>query len=101
MTSLASLPSPEERFVLGDCLNIGIDGTVYEATDTKANNMKVAIKIQKFKPENEVYLCEEYRILKNYSDHPNLPDFYGGFRKEGDDDVEIWFVMEVCLIFLT
>lgn len=38
---------------------------------------------------------EEYRILRDLSDHPNLPDFYGAYLKRGRGGDEIWFVMQV------
>lgn len=43
-------------------------------------------------------IVEEYRILRDFSEHPNIPDFYGVYRrrsaKKSEYD-EIWFVMEV------
>lgn len=94
---LPSFPEPGDRFTLGECLGSGIDGTVYEAVDTKSGNMKVAIKIQKLRPDNESFISEEYRILKNFSEHPNLPKFYGAYKKEKHEHTEIWFAMEVSL----
>lgn len=63
-----------------------------------AGNKKVAIKIQKLTPETQSLIVEEYRVLRDFAGHPNLPDFYGIYRrrsaKKSEHD-EIWFVMEV------
>lgn len=65
-----------------------------------SENKKVAIKIQKLTPETQSLILEEYHILRDFTGHPNLPDFYGIYRrrsaKKSEYD-EIWFVMEVNL----
>lgn len=41
---------------------------------------------------------EEYRVLRELSSHPNLPDFYGIYRKrtiKKNEQDEIWLVMQV------
>lgn len=47
-----------------------------------------------------MHINEEYRILRDFSSHPNLPDFLGVYRKKGDGDNpdEIWFILEVSTI---
>ncbi|KAL1124362.1 hypothetical protein AAG570_000991, partial [Ranatra chinensis] len=60
---------------------------------------KVAIKIQTVNKETFPDIEEEYRILRDLSDHPNLPDFYGAYLKRNADDGgddKIWFVMQLC-----
>lgn len=44
-----------------------------------------------------MHINEEYRVLRDFSSHPNLPDFLGVYRKKGDGDNpnEIWFILEV------
>lgn len=43
-----------------------------------------------------MHINEEYRILRDFSSHPNLPDFLGVYRKKGSDNPdEIWFILEV------
>lgn len=62
---------------------------------------KVAVKIQKIEPEFIEDVKEEYRILRDLSDHSNLPDFYGTYLKKGNNSSErdqIWFVMQVGFI---
>lgn len=72
-----------------------------KAIDTESNDKTVAIKIQLFEGEQRSIIDEEYRILRDYSEHPNLPNFYGVYRNKGDaKSDEIWFVLEVkCFCF--
>jgi myosin-3 len=63
-------------------------------------NKKVAVKIQKLTPQTQCQIVEEYRVLRDLSGHPNLPDFYGIYRRRSarkSDHDEMWFVMEVSL----
>ncbi|XP_055589092.1 neither inactivation nor afterpotential protein C-like [Uranotaenia lowii] len=92
-----SLPDPGNRYQLGELIGSGIAAKVYKATDTKASNKNVAIKIQKYESDVKTAIQEEYRILRDHSNHGNLLDFYGVYRKKvpGEAD-EIWFVLEYC-----
>lgn len=56
----------------------------------------MAIKIQPFDDEKRYIIDDEYRILRDFSDHPNFLDFYGVYRKRvsGGTD-EIWFILQV------
>lgn len=71
---------------------------VYNAIDKEANGRTVAIKIQPFDDDKKYIIDDEYRILRDFSDHPNFLDFYGVYRKKiknGTD--EIWFVLQVSI----
>lgn len=92
------LPDPGDRFILGECLGVGICAKVHFATDSESGNRKVAIKIQNLNRDNIPYIKEEYRVLRELSNHTNLPEFYGIFRKNTENEDEIWFVIEVRLI---
>ncbi|GJQ69847.1 putative myosin [Trypoxylus dichotomus] len=98
MTKLAirDLEEAGERFTLEKCIGTGIFAVVRSAIDTSSENRKVAVKIQKLVKENEKYINEEYKILRDFSNHFNLPDYYGAFKKEKNDSTEIWFIMELC-----
>lgn len=96
--SVKDLDDVGDRFTLEKCIGTGVFGEVHSAKDTAQNNRKVAIKVQKLIKENENYINEEYKVLHDFSKHFNLPDYYGAFKKETDDNVEIWFSMEVKLI---
>jgi myosin-3 len=47
--------------------------------------------------ETKGLIEEEYRILRDLSDHPNLPNFYGVYLKKGQkgEKDQVWFVQEV------
>lgn len=93
--NVASLPSPVERYKLGIKLGSGIFGAVYKATDTQATNKSVAIKVQSYTDENETHIQEEYKILRDFTKHPNLIDFYGVFCEKSERARDVWFVLEV------
>ncbi|XP_062548294.1 neither inactivation nor afterpotential protein C [Armigeres subalbatus] len=92
-----TLPDPGTRYRLGEVIGTGVCAKVYKAVDTKASNKNVAVKIQKYEAELKMAIQEEYRILRDFSNHGNLLDFYGVYRKRinGQAD-EIWFVLEYC-----
>lgn len=98
--NIDEIPEPGDRFLLEECLGFGVCGKVYGAIDTETSGKKIAIKIQNLNRENIPYIQEEYRILNELSPHPNLPDFYGVYRKIGETDDEIWFCIEVRAFFL-
>lgn len=60
---------------------------------------KVAVKVINLTKENETYIREEYRALRDLPQHENLPEFYGIFLKKGrKENEEVWLVMEVRLV---
>jgi myosin III len=93
-----SLPCPDGKFELQELIGTGVCAKVYKAIDLQANNRNVAIKIQKYEKDMKTHINEEYRILRDFSSHPNLPDFYGVYRKKGNNKEpdEVWFVLEFC-----
>lgn len=96
---ISNLQDPTLRYNLQECIGSGVFGEVYLAIDKKASDKKVAIKIQKYIDSNSQFIQEEYKILRDYSDHTNLPDFYGVYKKNSQPSDEIWFVMEVSIKF--
>lgn len=93
--NVASLPSPVERYKLGTKVGSGIFGAVYKAIDTQAASKSVAIKVQAYTDENEIHIQEEYKILRDFTKHPNLIDFYGVFCEKSEKARDIWFILEV------
>jgi myosin III len=93
-----SLPSPDRRFELKEIIGTGVCAKVYRAIDKEANNRSVAVKCQRYDKDMIMHINEEYRVLRDYSMHPNIPDFHGVYRKKfttAQPD-EIWFVLEYC-----
>lgn len=71
-------------------------GKVYKAVDKEGNGKTVAIKIQSLDEDKRFIIDDEYRILRDHSEHPNFLDFYGVYRKRISGGVdEIWFVLQV------
>lgn len=119
-----SLPEPGERFKLGELLGTGVwanvrfnchfEGAttdwiidvpfpipncvqVYLADDVH-DNRKVAIKIQTYIEEHRTIIEEEFRVLRDFSSHPNLLNFYGVYRNRNSAKAnEIWFILEVSV----
>ena len=59
----------------------------------------MAIKILPYTNELQTHIDEEYRIYRDYSSHPNLPDFFGVYRKSAANGIsEIWFILEVTIL---
>lgn len=39
---------------------------------------------------------EEYLVLKDLTNHENLPEFYGIYLKQTEEENQVWFVLELC-----
>lgn len=76
----------------------GTYGEVYSAVD-RSTGKNVAIKILESITDNLEEIEEEYLVLRDLSQHPNLPTFVGIFLRKGAnfDDDQLWFVMEVSI----
>ena len=61
---------------------------------------EVAIKVLESIHEMIEEIEEEYQVLRDLSEHPNMPRFYGMFLKPNNSfDDQIWLVMEVkCVL---
>lgn len=69
---------------------------VYKGIDKESNGKTVAIKIQSLGEDNKFIIDDEYRILRDFSEHSNFLDFYGVYRKRNSDGAdEIWFILQV------
>ncbi|XP_059059333.1 neither inactivation nor afterpotential protein C [Achroia grisella] len=94
--NISTLPNPLQRYELGTKLGSGIFGEVYKAIDTQAAGKTVAVKVQINTDDNENHIQEEYKILRDFTKHPNVIDFYGVFCERSEDVKKIWFVLELC-----
>lgn len=90
------LPSPGDRYVLGEEIGRGVCGRVMKATDNQQNGKIVAIKIQVNDKEMHDKIDEEYRVFRDFSQYPNFPNLYGVYRNKSGAFDEIWMVMEYC-----
>lgn len=63
----------------------------------RSTGKNVAIKILESITDNLEEIEEEYLVLRDLSQHPNLPTFVGIFLRKGVsfEDDQLWFVMEV------
>lgn len=92
-----NLPDPGERFTLEHEIGGGVHSKVFRALDNDAGGRPVAIKIQMYVADLKECISEEYRVLRDFCKHPNLPEVYGFYRKpKSDGPDEIWYVMEYC-----
>ncbi|ALC38813.1 ninaC [Drosophila busckii] len=92
----SQLPDPTDKFEIYEEIAQGVNAKVFRAKELE-NDRIVALKIQHYDEEHQVSIEEEYRTLRDYCAHPNLPEFYGVYKlcKPNGPD-EIWFVMEHC-----
>lgn len=86
------------KYSLNSCAK-GTYGEVYSAVD-RSTGKKVAIKILESITDNLEEIEEEYLVLRDLSQHPNLPTFVGIFLRKGVcfEDDQLWFVMEVRVV---
>lgn len=94
--NIPSLPSPQDRYTLEKKLGTGVFGEVHIAKDNQAAGKAVAIKIQILTEESDPHIQDEYKILRDFTKHPNVVDFYGVFCDKSEYVKKIWFVIEVC-----
>ncbi|XP_013181389.1 PREDICTED: neither inactivation nor afterpotential protein C isoform X2 [Papilio xuthus] len=94
--NISSLPSPIGRYKLIKKLGSGIFGEVFKATDAQAADKAVAVKVQIHFEDDDAHIHEEYKILRDFTSHPNLIDFYGVFCEKSESLKKIWFILELC-----
>lgn len=90
------LPDPSGKFEIQEQIGSGVHAKVYKAREISHDRV-CAIKIQIYDDDHKEHIEEEYRILRDFSNFPNIPDFYGVYKQkstEGHD--EIWFILEYC-----
>ncbi|GFN89622.1 myosin-iiia [Plakobranchus ocellatus] len=101
--SFAQLPDPSDVWELGETIGEGTYGAVYLGTH-KVTDQKAAVKVLENVSEVMEEIEEEYRILRDLGDHPNMPGFLGIYLKGGEDreqgvlrgEEQVWIVMELC-----
>ena len=95
--NIDALESPDSHWTLLESIGEGTYGEVFKAKNVKTGQL-AAVKLMNTLNEVIEEIEEEYFILKNFSDHVNLPDFYGIFLKKNIDKGEdqLWLVLELC-----
>ncbi|CAG5130109.1 unnamed protein product, partial [Candidula unifasciata] len=93
----ADLRDPTDIWELGETIGEGTYGLVHLGTN-KLTGETVAIKVMESVTEVIEEIEEEYRVLRDLGDHPNMPKFYGIFLKKDErvGEEQVWIVMELC-----
>ncbi|XP_064598215.1 myosin-IIIb-like isoform X2 [Liolophura sinensis] len=90
------LQDPTEIWGLRETIGEGTYGEVFEGYN-KQTGLPVAIKVMESVHEVIEEIEEEYVILRDLGNHPNMPKFHGLYLKcdpKGED--QVWLVMELC-----
>ena len=89
------LESPETKWLLLESIGEGTYGEVFKARNLQTKQF-AAVKVMESINEVIEEIEEEYKILNELSNHPNLPKFYGIFMKKSTEEDQLWLVMELC-----
>ncbi|XP_070187968.1 myosin-IIIb-like isoform X1 [Littorina saxatilis] len=90
------LRDPTDTWELGHVIGEGTYGEVCRGYHKKTGE-EVAIKVLESIHEMIEEIEEEYQVLRDLSEHPNMPRFYGMYLKRNNSfDDQIWLVMEIC-----
>nr|KAG5713513.1 hypothetical protein BaRGS_025061 [Batillaria attramentaria] len=96
VVNFEELPDPSNLWELGPVIGEGTYGEVCKGYNKKTGE-EVAIKVMESIHEMIEEIEEEYQVLRDLSEHPNMPRFYGMFLKQNNSfDDQIWLVMEIC-----
>ncbi|XP_050685382.1 neither inactivation nor afterpotential protein C isoform X2 [Leptidea sinapis] len=94
--NISALPSPHDRYKIEKKLGSGLFGKVFQAADDQATGKVVAVKVINYTDTNEDHVQDEYKILRDFTKHPNIIDFYGVFCERTEYVKKVWFVVELC-----
>lgn len=90
------LKSPDRTWVLLESIGEGTYGEVFKARNLQSGQF-AAVKVMESIDEVIEEIEEEYLILNELSNHPNLPKFYGIYMKRNHhDEDQVWLVLELC-----
>lgn len=90
------LPDPSGSWELGPVIGEGTYGQVFQGFNMKTGE-EVAIKVMESVHEMIEEIEEEYQVLRDLSEHPNMPRFFGMLLKRNHSyDDQIWLIMEIC-----
>lgn len=89
------LKCPDDQWELLESIGEGTYGEVFKAKNLKSGDY-AAVKIMESINEVIEEIEEEYMILRDLSNHPNLPKFFGIFLKRYNEEDQLWLVIELC-----
>jgi myosin-3 len=84
------LESPDSHWKLLESIGEGTYGEVFKAQHVVQTSQLAAVKVIDFVDEVIEEIEEEYRILKDLSNHPNLPKYLGIYMKKVKDERQLW-----------
>lgn len=89
------LQSPDNQWELLESIGEGTYGEVFKARNIQTGQY-AAVKVMESINEVIEEIEEEYMILRDLSNHPNLPKFHGIFMKKYNEEDQLWLVLELC-----
>jgi myosin-3 len=90
-----NLKSPDDEWELLESIDEGTYGEVFKVR-SRATGKIAAAKIMESINDVIEEIEEEYIILRDLSNHPNLPKFYDIYLKQNNDESQVWLIMELC-----
>ncbi|KAK3082812.1 hypothetical protein FSP39_006063 [Pinctada imbricata] len=93
----SELPDPTETWDIQGLIGEGTYGEIYSAVNKHTGEI-AAVKVLDAIHEKIEEIEEEYLILRDCSNHDNMPKFYGLYLKppKTGSQTQIWLVMELC-----
>ncbi|XP_061169935.1 myosin-IIIb-like isoform X3 [Saccostrea echinata] len=93
----SELPDPRTSWELQRLIGEGTYGEIHQAIHKESGEV-VAMKVLESIHEMIEEIEEEYQVLRDLGNHPNIPRFYGIYLKPPTNgiDAEVWMAMELC-----
>ncbi|XP_052720135.1 myosin-IIIb-like isoform X3 [Crassostrea angulata] len=93
----SDLPDPSSTWEVQSLVGEGTYGEIHKAIHKESGEV-VAMKVLDSIHEKIEEIEEEYRVLHDLGNHPNMPRFHGIYLKPPTTgmDAEVWIAMELC-----
>ncbi|XP_062603883.1 myosin-IIIa-like, partial [Saccostrea cucullata] len=91
----SELPDPRTSWELQRLIGEGTYGEIHQAIHKESGEV-VAMKVLESIHEMIEEIEEEYQVLRDQGNHPNIPRFHGIYLKPPTNgiDAEVWIAME-------
>jgi myosin III len=90
------LEAPDSYYELLESIGEGTYGEVFKAKNLKTGQY-AAVKVMETINDVIEEIEEEYVILRDLTNHSNLPSFYGIYlKRQINDEDQLWLVLELC-----